>query len=374
MGATRRTESIDTLVIGGGQAGLSVGYHLQRQGVPFLIVDGSERIGDSWRNRWDSLRLFTPARYSGLDGMPFPAPRGSFPGKDEMADYLEAYAARFDLPVRSGARVRRLTREHGRFVAMTDEVRYEADHVVVAMSDFQRPLTPKFAAELRDDIRQMHSAEYRNPGQLRNGSVLLVGAGNSAADIAMELSRDREVWMSGRDLGHIPFRIENPLAQRFLVPFVLRFMFHRVLTVATPLGRKARPGKLQVGDGLVRVKPKDLKRAGVERVPRTVGIENGLPVLEGGRVLEPANVIWCTGFRAGFDWIDLPVHGEKEPLHESGVVPTQPGLYFVGLTFLHSVSSVMIHGVGRDARRIAGLVAERRAKGSEAAPRESQAA
>jgi putative flavoprotein involved in K+ transport len=377
MSGTRRTERIDTLVIGGGQAGLSVGHHLGRRGVPFLILDASARVGDPWRARWDSLRLFTPARFDGLDGMPFPAEPGYFPTKDEMADYLEAYAARFDLAVRSGARVHRLTRENGRFVALTADTRFEADNVVVAMSNYQRARVPAFAGELRADIRQIHSADYRSPAQLRAGPVLLVGAGNSGADIAMELTRRHTVWMSGPDVGHIPFRIERPIAQKILVPFVLRVMFHRVLTVSTPLGRKVRPEKMSKGVTLVRVKPKDLARAGVERVPRTEGTKDGLPVLEDGRVLEPANVIWCTGFDAGFDWIDLPVHGEREPLHESGVVHSQPGLFFVGLGFLHAVSSSMIHGVGRDADRIAGLVAERgaRRKGVDAsAPRGAPAA
>lgn len=361
MNAPRRTERIDTLVIGGGQAGLSVGYHLRRRGVPFVVVDASERIGDPWRGRWDSMRLFTPARFSGLDGMAFPGEPGSFPDKDAMADYLEAYRARFDLPVRSGARVRRLTRERGRFVALTEDVRYESDDVVIAMADYQRPRAPHFASELDEGIRQIHSADYRNPGQLRDGPVLLVGAGNSGADIAMELSRDHAVWLSGPDVGHIPFRIEGALSQAVLGPFVLRVMFHRILTVATPLGRRMRRKKLHKGVPLVRVKPTDLERAGVERVPRVVGTRGGRPVLEGGRVLEPANVVWCTGFTAGFDWIDLPVHGDKEPLHSRGVVPSQPGLFFVGLGFLYAASSSMIHGVGRDADRIAGLVAARHA-------------
>jgi putative flavoprotein involved in K+ transport len=200
-----------------------------------------------------------------------------------------------------------------------------------------------------------------------------VGAANTGADIALELSRHHETWLSGRDVGHIPFRIERAFARHVLVPFVLRVMFHRVLTVATPMGRKMRPQKLQKGVSLVRVKPKDLERAGVERVPRTVGTRDGLPLLEGGRVLEPANVIWCTGFSAGFDWIDLPVHGENEPLHRSGVVPSQPGLFFVGLSFLHAASSSMIHGVGRDADRIAGLVADRSAEGR-GSPREASRA
>jgi putative flavoprotein involved in K+ transport len=359
MTSTRRTERIDTLVIGGGQAGLSVGYHLARRDLPFLILDAADRIGDSWRERWDSLRLFTPARFDALDGMPFPAEPGYFPTKDEMADYLEAYAARFDLPVQNNARVRRLTRENGRFVVLAGDARFEADHVVVAMSNYQQPRVPDFAGGLDAGIRQLHSADYRSPDQLADGPVLLAGAGNSGADIAMELAPRHTVLMSGPDVGHIPFRIERGLGQHLLGPFVLRVMFHRVLTVRTPLGRKVRPEKLTKGVSLVRVKPKDLARAGVERVPRTTGTKDGLPVLEDGRVLEPANVIWCTGFHAGFDWIDLPVHGEKEPLHKSGVVESQPGLYFVGLSFLHSVSSAMIHGVGRDAARIAGLVAER---------------
>jgi putative flavoprotein involved in K+ transport len=195
-----------------------------------------------------------------------------------------------------------------------------------------------------------------------------VGAGNSGADIAMELAKERRVWLSGPDVGHVPFRIDRRIWHPLLIPFVLRVVFHRILTVKTPVGRRARPKKLRMGDALVRVKPIDLERAGVERVPRTTGTRDGLPLLADGRVLEPANVIWCTGFHAGFEWIDLPVHGDHEPLHRRGVVESQPGLYFVGLRFLHAVSSSMIHGVGRDAERIAGLIAERVAERVGSAP------
>jgi putative flavoprotein involved in K+ transport len=167
--------------------------------------------------------------------------------------------------------------------------------------------------------------------------------------------------MSGREVGHVPFRIETRLAQSLLVPLVLRVVFHRILTVATPIGRKVRPKIIREGGPLVRVKPKDLRRAGVERVPRTVRIQGGLPVLEDGRILEPANVIWCTGFHGGFDWIDLPVHGEVEPKHRSGVVESEPGLYFVGLHFLHAESSSQVHGVGRDAERVVEHLARARA-------------
>jgi len=359
----RTPENVETLVIGGGQAGLSVGYHLRRRGLPFLILDARDRIGDVWRERWDSLRLFTPARWDGLDGMPFPAPSHSFPTKGEMADYLEDYAARFELPVRTGVRVDGLTKRDGRFLVTAGERQFEADNVVVAMSDYQRPKVPSFAAELAPDVVQLHSFDYRNPGQLREGPVLLVGAGNSGSEIARELAPRHEVWMSGRDTGHIPFRIEGLAGRLIMVRLVIRFLFHRVLTVRTPIGRKVRPKVLHKGGPLIRVKPKDLLRAGVKRVGRTVGVKGGLPVLEDGRVLDVANVIWCTGFHAGFDWIDLPVHGPQEPRHRSGIVDDEPGLYFVGLFFLHSMSSAMIHGVGRDAERVVGDIAKRRARG-----------
>lgn len=360
MDMSHEQETVTTLVIGGGQAGLSVGYHLGRAGVEFVILDAEERVGDAWRHRWDSLRLFTPARFDTLDGMPFPAPPGYFPTKEEMADYLQSYAERFELPVRTGSRVTRLGRgPGGRFVVETGGRSYEAENVIVAMSDDQKPSVPDFAGELSPDIVQMHSSSYRNPSQLRDGPVLLVGAANSGADIAMELAADRHVWLSGREVGHVPFRVERSFAQLVLVPFVLRVVFHRILSVRTPMGRRARPDTLRHGIPLVRVKPKDLARAGVERVPRTIAVRDGSPVVEGDRVLEPANVIWCTGYHGGFDWIDLPVMGELGPRHRSGVVEEEPGLYFVGLNFLHAKSSSMVHGVGRDAERIAAIVADR---------------
>ena len=358
--STEGPEVFETIIIGGGQAGLSVGYHLAKRDRPFVILEANERIGDSWRNRWDSLRLFTPARYNGLDGFPFPADGWSFPTKDEMADYLEEYAACFELPVRTGVRVKRLTRDGGRFFVETDESIFEADNVVVAMADFQRPRAPEFARDLNPDIFQLHSHEYRNPAQLRGGDVLIVGAGNSGAEISLELSRTHHMWLSGKETGHMPFRIEGMASRFVLAPLALRFVFHRVLTVDTPIGRRARPKILSRGAPLIRVKPADLDAVGVERVPRVVGVRDGLPLLEDGRALEAANVIWCTGYHPGFSWIDLPVFSENgQPLHERGVVEGEPGLYFVGLEFLYAMSSVQIHGVGRDAGHVARQISSR---------------
>ncbi len=357
----RKPERIETVVIGGGQAGLAVGYHLTRWNRPFVILDASERIGDAWRQRWDSLRLFTSARYDGLPGMPFPAPKHDFITKDQMADYLEAYAAHFELPVRIGVRVERLSRRGDRFVVTAGERSYEADNVVVAMANHQQPRTPPFAPKLDDGIVQLHSSAYKNLGQLQPGGVLIVGAGNSGSEIALETARAHPTWMSGRNTGHVPFRIESAVGRTLLVPLVLRFLFHRVLTVNTPIGRKARPGMLAKGMPLVRVKPKDLAAAGVERTPRMAGVQGGLPLLDDGRTLEVANVIWCTGYHPGFSWIDLPIFEEdgEEPRHYRGVVEDQPGLYFVGLHFLSAVSSEMVHGVSRDAERIVAEVASR---------------
>ncbi len=357
------SEQFETVVIGAGQAGLSVGYHLKRRGLPFMILEASQRIGDTWRQRWDSLRLFTPARYNGLAGMPFPGPDFAFPTKDQMADFLEAYAARFELPVRTGVHVDRVSRWRGRFLLEAANRRIEADNVVVAMATFQRPNVPAFAKQLDARIVQLHSSEYRNASQLIDGDVLIVGAGNSGAGIAIEVAPNHRVWMAGRDVGQIPFRIAGTASRLFLSRLVLRFVFHRVLTLSTPMGRRLRPKVLYIGGPLIRTRSADLDAVGVERVARVAGVRDGLPLLDDGRVLDAANVIWCTGFHPGFSWIDLPVFDEREqPVHERGIVARPPGLYFVGLHFLYALSSTMIHGVGRDADRIAGAIAARRVK------------
>lgn len=362
------SQRFDTVVVGGGQAGLALGYYLAKQGRSFVILDAHHRVGDSWRRRWDSLLLFTPARFNGLPGMRFPASGGKFITKDEMADFLESYAAHFDLPVRLNTRVTRMSRSGDGFKIETGDETIDADHVVVAMANSQEPWVPPFADELRPDILQMHSKDYKNPDQLREGSVLVVGAGNSGADIAIELVQDRPTWMAGKESGHIPFRIERFLARNGLVRMV-RFVGHRVLSVRTPIGRKLRPKLLTMAAPLVRVKPKDLVAAGVKRVPKVVGARDGLPSLSDGSVLEVDNVVWCTGFRPGFSWIDLPILGPRqEPAHTKGVVPEVPGLYFLGLHFLYSMTSETVTGMPRDARRIAKHIARSPQRVAEASP------
>ena len=355
-------ERFGTVIVGGGQAGLATGYHLAKRGRPFVILDASERIGDPWRKRWDSLRLYSPAAYDGLPGLPFPARRASFPTTHEMADYLETYAKHFELPVRSGTAVETLAKEGERYVLTA---------VVVATGVMQKPFVPSFAPELDPRIRQLHSSDYRNLSQLQQGSVLVVGASHSGADIAYEAAAEHETILSGPDTGQIPASVET---RRGRAGFrVLFFLGSHVLTADTPLGRKMRPHVRHGGAPLLRYRKKDLLAAGVERVlARTVGMQAGLPVLEDGRVVDVSNVVWCTGFRPDFSWIRLPFElGEDGyPVQYRGAAASPPGLYFAGLPFLHSFASMLIAGSVRDAERIARHIAKKRAPELDAEPEE----
>jgi putative flavoprotein involved in K+ transport len=347
-------ESFETVIVGGGQAGLATGYHLKNQGRSFVILDASERVGDPWRKRWDSLRLYSPASYDGLPGLRFPAKRTSYPTTHEMADYLEAYAAHFRLPVRSGTAVDTLAKEGDRYVLTAGDQAFEADNVVIATGVMQKPYLPSFAPELDPRITQLHSCDYRNLSQLQEGAVLVVGASHSGSDIAYEAAAAHETILSGVDTGQIPARVDT---RRGRMGFrVLFFVGSHILTAATPLGRKMRPHIRQGGAPLLRYRKKDLLAAGVERtLARTVGMQDGLPVLDDGRVLDVQNVIWCTGFRPDFSWIDVPFEmgDDGYPVQYRGVVDSAPGLYFVGLLFLHSFTSMLIRGTGRDAERVA---------------------
>ena len=342
--------------MGGGQAGLAVGYYLTQLSRQFVIIDACGRTGDSWRTRWDSLQLFTPAYLNALPGLEFAGPRSLPSTKDQMADYLEAYANRFDLPIRRGWRVDSVTRNDDRFVVMSGPRRFEADNVVLATGGYQAAFVPPFANDLDTGIVQLHSSEYRRPSQLHDGDVLVVGAANSGAEIALEVSATHRTWLSGRHPGSEPTRPGTRVDRLFTPPFW--FFVSRVASVTNPIGRRLRPQMLNMTVPLGRVRPNDLDAAGVVRLPRTVGVRDGAPVMEDGQVIDVANVVWCTGYRAAFNWIHLDVFNEVgRPVHDRGVVAAVPGIYFIGLFFLSSLASSLVGGVSRDAEHIARHIA-----------------
>jgi putative flavoprotein involved in K+ transport len=349
------TEQVETVIVGGGQAGLAVGYHLAQRHRPFVILDANERTGDSWRKRWNSLQLFTPAYLNALPGLKFPGPRSHCPTKDEMADYLEAYATRFDLPVRRGLQVEAVTKNADRFVVIANDHRFEADNVVLGTGGYQAAYVPDFADALDPGIMQFHSSEYRTPSQLRDGDVLVVGAANSGAEIALEASVTHRTWLSGRHPGSEPTRPGSTVDRLFTPPFW--FYISRVISVTNPIGRRLRPRLLNMTLPLARVKPQDLDAAGVVRLPRTVAVHDGRPVMEDGRILNVSNIVWATGYRPAFDWVHIDTFDQEgQPVHHRGTT-SEPGLYFIGLFFLSSLASSLVGGVGRDAEHIARLIA-----------------
>ncbi|WP_227378498.1 flavin-containing monooxygenase [Haladaptatus halobius] len=354
---SRATQHVETVVIGGGQAGLAMGYYLAQHDHSFVILDAGSRVGDAWRTRWDSLRLFIPAGLSNLPGMQFPAANAYFPTKDEMADYLASYVDRFDLPVQLDTRVESLTQNGDRYVLDAGTKRITAGHVVVATGPYHHPHVPAFAPQLAPSITQLHSSEYQNPDQLPSGDVLVVGAGNSGAEIAIELAADRRVWLSGPDTGHLPKWDADDLP-RWLFWFdgrIFQWLFSDLLTVDTWIGRKLKKRGQEGGDPLIRLTPEDLQQVGVKRVPRVKEVVNGTPRLEDGRLLDVDAVIWATGFRPDFSWIAVPGLSRDDdgsPIHDRGVVEDEPGLYFLGLPYQRSLVSATLVGVGADARYI----------------------
>ncbi len=371
MDDLRDGQRFEAIVIGGGQAGLAAGYHLRRHGLGFAILDAGARVGDAWRSRWDSLRLFTPARYDNLPGMPFPGDPHAFPTKDQVADYLDAYAWYFDLPVHGGVRVdrvRAMPDGSGFAVTAGDRV-LEAAQVVLATGAFHHPRVPAFAGELDPGILQLHSSEYRRPSQLREGPVLVVGAANSGAEIALDIARagGRHVSLAGRDTGHLPFDTEGRLG-RLLDPLIW-FGANHIMTVRTPIGRKARADVRLHGEYVERARPHLLAAAGVERLlGRVSGVTGGRPSLDGA-VLDVANVVWCTGFRRDYAWIEPPITGaDGWPVQDNGIVAGVAGLYIVGLPFQTAIASALLGGVWRDAAYVGDRVAERAAVARANAP------
>ena len=345
--ADSTSEYVPTVIIGGGQAGLTMAYHLKKVGERCLVLEASARVGDSWRHRWDSLHLFSFPKYASLPGRPMP--QKGFPSHDEMADYLEDYARHFQLPVRTRTLVRQLSANGASFLISTPSRNLRADRVVVCTGAYQKPFTPAIAAQIAPGIRQLHSSDYRNPSQL-HGAVLVVGAGNSGAEIALEAARSgHPTWLSGRRPGQIPLRIDTRRA-KLAVP-MLMFLYRRVLTVNTPIGRKAHATLNGHAHPLVRTKWADLETAGITAVPRIESADDGHPVTADGDLLDPQTIVWCTGYRDDFRWIDLPgaVDDAGHPVNHRGVSPI-PGLYFLGLEFQFAAASATIQGLDQDAR------------------------
>ncbi len=341
-----KTDHTNTVIIGGGQAGLATAYFLKKAGIDFIILEAHERVGDSWRVRWDTLRLFTPVKYDSLPGSPFPGPAMSLPGRDEVASYLESYAHTFDLPIRHGIEVKRLTKTDGGFEIISNDGLIMCDRVVVATGPNPKPRIPEFAADIDPSVYQIHSSEYRNPESLPDGEVLVVGAGTSGIEIAIEVGKTHPTVISGKPTFHIPNAIF-----RFAGGFYWWFI-KNVVTVRTPLGRKAKQQVTSHGGPLIGISAGDLTAAGIRNISRLKGAQDGFPVTEDDEHVKASIIIWCTGFKPDFSWISAEITDQFGwPLNDRGVSPVK-GLYFVGMLFQYGLTSGLMGGVGRDAAYI----------------------
>lgn len=361
--AALRGEPLDVLVIGAGQAGLAVAHHLRRAGLRFLVVDAAAVVGAAWRNRWDSLRLFTPAQYDALPGMPFPAPADRYPSGAEVADYLQAYALRFDLPILLDTRVTRLARDGDRFVVETSRGRLHAGQVVVATGPFQTPVTPALGADLDPEVRQLHSSEYRNPRQVGAGPVVVVGSGNSGRQIALELAATHQVTLA---VGTTGMQLPQRLAGRDLFWWLSRFRLLSKTADSRLARRMRRRGDLVIGSSL-----RTLRDAGVDLRPRVSAVNGDDVTFADHSRLRPATVVWATGFRSDYSWIDVPGvvddgHGDQGVRHERGVTPI-PGLTFIGLPWQHTRGSALLGFVKDDAEWLVQRIAAAATVGSPAA-------
>lgn len=362
-------DRIDTVVVGAGQAGLAMGRELAARGREFVILDERASVGDVWRERWDSLRLFTPAAHSALPGMPFPGPAANFPTRTEVADYFAAYAARFGLPVRQGTAVVRVAysaaisgaapstaarpdaaRPDG-FLVDTTAGALLARRVVIATGSNQHPMIPALSRDLDPAITQLHSADYRGPDSVPPGPVLVVGAGTSGTQLAIELAASHPVTIAGRPTAHVPDAVLR------WAPNAYWAFANSVLTRSTPIGRKVAGVFHDRGAPLINVSVADLDRAGVRRVGRVGGVAAGKPALDDGESIEAPTVLWATGYRPDFGWVDgITVDAHGWPITSRGIVGEIPGLYFLGLPFQYALTSGLIGGVGRDAAYLAAAM------------------
>jgi putative flavoprotein involved in K+ transport len=353
----RERERFDVVIVGGGQAGLVMGYFLARQGRRFVILEAAGSIGAAWRTRWDSLVLFTPRRYSGLAGLAFPGDPDGYPTRDEVVAYLETYAATFDLPVELNSAVRSLTHGDGRFVVELEGRRLEADQVVVATGPFQVPHVPQLAGELDPELFQTHSTGYLRPNDVPEGNVLVVGGGNTGYQIAQELAATREVTLA------VGSR-QKPLPQRLLGRDLFWWLTKTDLikkSVDTRIGRR-----LEGRDTLIGSSPRGLRRYGVELKPRVVGASGRTIRFADDSDLEADAVIWATGYRSDYSWIDAPAVAADGQVHHRRGVTDVRGLYFLGLSWQHTRGSALIGWVEDDAEFIAGRIAAFEKEGAHA--------
>jgi putative flavoprotein involved in K+ transport len=359
-------ERFEVVVVGAGQAGLSMGYFLARRGLRFVILEAADSIAAAWRTRWDSLLLFTPRRYSGLAGLDFPGDPDGYPGRDEVIAYLEQYAATFELPIEVSSPVRSLSPADGRFVLGVADRSIEADQVVVATGPFQVPNVPALAGEVASEVFQMHSTGYMRPSEVPAGKVVVVGGGNTGYQIAKELSSTRGVTLA------VGSR-QKPLPQRVLGRDLFWWLTKTGLirkTVESRIGRRLRESDTLIGSS-----PRELrKRYGVDMKPRAVGASGRTLTFADGSELDVDAVIWATGYRSDYSWIDAPVLGQDGRLQHRRGVSDVPGLYFLGLTWQHTRGSALIGWVKDDAEFIAARIAAFQRDAGERKTPESEAA
>jgi putative flavoprotein involved in K+ transport len=343
------------IVIGGGQAGLAVGHFLHERGLDLVILDAESETGDQWRRRWNTLRLFTPARHDGLPDRPFPRERGSLPSRDEVAAYLTSYLEHFDLPVAHDTRVTSLERQGAGYRLITTRGHYTADAVVVATGACAHPSVPNFAASLDARIDQIHSSSYMSPDDLPAGSVLVVGYGTSGAEIAEELAASgRNVVIAGTPTATVP----GPLLK--LAGGAWWFILNHVLSLRTPIGRKVAPRAAGHGAPLIRISPRQLRAAGVREIGRIVGVKGGRPMTADGSTVTADVILWCTGYRGDFSWIKVDgLRTESNGYIEApfGAPVGVAGIAFLGMPFQSKLASPLLGGVGGDARIVAERIA-----------------
>ena len=343
------------LVVGAGQAGLAAGYHLRRAGIPFVIVDSNDRVGDSWRRRYASLTLFTPRQFSALPGAAIPGNRELYPTRGEFADYLEAYAGLFYLPLQLNSRVVRLQRPPGgEFEATLESGEIlAATHVVIATGGFQIPLVPKLAAGFGPAVTQLTAETYRDPASVPDGVVLIVGDGASGRDIAAELASKRPTLLAaGKPRKLFP--------ERFLGKSIWWWLHWSGLMRA--------PADSAIGRLMRRTDPfpdrdrnlDSLARKGVRLMPRLTEAAGTRAKFADGGEAEIGSVIWAVGYRDDSDWVQISA--AKNPdgsfAHTNGVSPV-PNLFFVGRPWQRNRASALIMGAGRDAGAIVKLISER---------------